>query len=291
MPDEPTDEQSTRLRDRAQSGLNRAQEGSTRLAERTTSAFQRRRQQAQAARERIEEGREQFAGALDLDAGNVEPVQLDDRGEEFGFVPDSEGRQTLAERFADDRPFVDTDDAAVEADPREGVQPRVDPARADEVAADARQEVAAADEFTEPDDLDAEVGAAGVEGVELTETGARRRSARAFEAQTALEEVDAQSDVTAADDGFALTDSAARRSAARGLEDEIAAIEQGELDPASDVRDTGSGFGLAEQPAREVAADQIDADTPDVAVGPGDVELQETGDGGFEASFEREVDR
>lgn len=287
-----SEDSSTRLRDRAQSGLNRAQEGSTRLRDRTSSAFQRRRQQAQEAREAISDGTSDFADALELSPGNVEPVQLDDRGEEFGFVPTEQGRETLAERFAEDRPFVDADDALVEADPREGVRPQVNPDRAADVAADAREQTAADDEYTQPDDLDAEVGAAGVENIELTEAGARRRAGRAFEAETPLESVDPQTDVTpTGDGGFGLNTRAERRAAARGFEDRTDTFGQGDLDPSSDVRETGDGFGLAEGPARELAADRIDADLPDVAVGPGDVELERTGTGDFEASFEREVRR
>ena len=134
-------------------------------ADRATSIFQRRQQQAARAREAIAERRQEFAGTLDLDAGMIEPVQLDDRGEEIGFVPDAGGRETLAERFADDRPFVEPAQALVDADPRDGVLTRTDPEATNEIAAAARADTAADAEFITPEDLDAEVGPGGVEDI------------------------------------------------------------------------------------------------------------------------------
>jgi|GEM_PF-3715693 len=230
---------SSRLRDRASDAIDRARGESTRLREQTTSAFQRRRQQAAQAREAIAEGRDRFADALDIPVGGVEPVQLDDRGEDIGFVPTDEGRDELASRFADDRPFVDADDALVDADPRGGVETMTAPAARPEIAAEAREETAADAEFIQPGDLDAEVGPGGVQDVGLTDQGARRRAGRQFEAETPLSDVD----------------------------------------PASDLRETGDGFGLARDPAREVAAERIDEQTPNLDVGVDDIDLEDTGDG------------
>lgn len=285
---------SDRLRDRAQSEFEQrrqqAQQGSTRLRDRADSVFQQRREQAQRAREAIAEQRDQFGDALGIDGDNVEPVQLDDRGEEFGFVPDESGRGELAADFAADRPFVEADDALVDADPVAGVRTRTDPDAKDDIAARARGEVADEAAFAEPDDFEADVGPGGVESVGLTDTGARRRAGRQFEAETPLETVDPDRDVTADDDGFGLTDPAQRRVAAREFESGLEQFGRGELDPSSDIRDTNGGFGLAEGPTRQVAADQLDEQIDDTTVRPGDIELEDTGDG-FEAIFEREVRR
>ena len=102
--------------------------------------------------------------------------------------------------------------------------------------------------------------------------------------------MDPDRDVTADDDGFGLTDPAQRRVAAREFESGLEQFGRGELDPSSDIRDTNGGFGLAEGPTRQVAADQLDEQIDDTTVRPGDIELEDTGDG-FEAIFEREVRR
>lgn len=281
-------DQSSRLADDTADAADTAE--STRLRDRATTPFQKQRQAVEQRRKRITTRGREFASRLDLGADSVRPVQLNDRGTEFGFVPTGEGRETLAERFAEDREFVDADDALVEAGPRKGIETRTDPDRRDDIAAEARQETAADDEFTEPDDLDVEVGPGGVMDAGLTEQGRRRRAGRQLEAETPLEEVDADADLTQTDDGLGLDTAAQRRSAARGFEDDLDTFEQGSLDGDA-VRETDDGFGLAREPAREAAAARIDADLPDVAVAPDDVTLTETDAGGFEASFEREVQR
>ena len=283
MPD-----QSSRLADDTTDATDTAE--STRLRDRASTAFQKQRQAVAERRERIATRGREFASRLDLGADSVRPVQLNDRGTEFGFVPTGEGRETLAERFADDREFVDPDDTLVQAGPREGVTTRTDPDRLDDIGAEAAQDLAADDEFTRPDDLDVDVGPGGVTDAGLTNQGRRRRAGRQLEAETPLDEVDPAADLTQTDDGLGLDTAAQRRSAARGFEDDIDTFGQGEL-TGDDVRQTDSGFGLAREPAREAAADRIDAQLPDVAVGPDDVTLTETEGGGFEASFEREVRR
>jgi hypothetical protein len=281
-------DQSSRLADETNAATDATE--STRLRDRASTAFQKQRQAVEQRRERIATRGREFASRLDLGADSVRPVQLNDRGTEFGFVPTGEGRETLAERFAEDREFVDPDDTLVEAGPREGIETRTDPDRRADVAGEARQELAADDEFTEPGDLDVDVGPGGVTDAGLTEQGRRRRAGRELEAETPLEEVDPAADLTQADDGLGLDTAAQRRSAARGFEDDLDTFEQGSLDSDA-VRETDDGFGLAREPAREAAAARIDADLPDVAVGPDDVTLEETAGGGFEANFEREVQR
>jgi len=283
MPDE-----SSRLADDTAAATETAE--STRLRDQATTRFQQRRRQFDRREEQIEARGREFADTLDLGADSVRPVQLDDRGEDIGFVPTGRGRETLVERFADDRPFVDADDAMVDANPRGNITTRTDPARADEIAADARADAAADDEFTDPSDLTAAVGPGGVEAVEFTNTGRRRRASRQLEAETPLDEVDPTADLQQADDGLTLDAQARQRSAARGFEDRIDTFEQGEL-TADDVRQTDSGFGLGRTRAREAAADRIDEQVGAVDVGPDDISIEETPGGGFEAGFEQEVDR
>lgn len=290
------DTDSTRLRDQAttafQQQRQQASDTSTRLRDRATTAFQQGRERFKRRREAINDRREQFAGALDLSAEMIDPIQLDERGNEVGFVPDSGGRELLAERFAADRQFVDVDDTLVEADPRKGVRPRTDPDRLDDIAEDAASEFAGADQFAEPGDFDVEVGPGGVTDARLSETGARRRASRQLTAETPLDAVDPTSDIRpTSGGGFELTDTAARRSAARRFEDDFGAIGQGSLDPTSDVRQTDTGFGLAEGPAREVAAAQLDEEVPEVDIGPDDISLELGDDGSYDAAFEGEVRR
>ena len=286
---------SSRLRDRAttefQQRRQQAQSGSSRLQDRATTVFQRRRQQAQRTREAIEDGTAEFADALDLDDEFIRPVQLDDRGEQIGFVPDERGRGRLAERFADPRPFVEPDEALVDADPRRGVRTRTDPAALDRIADRAVSQFAADDEFAEADDFAVEVGPGGVEDARLTSAGERRRASRQFAAATPVDAFDPTVDIEPADDGFALTRAAQRRVAAREFEQDLDVFGRGDLDPDDDIRDTNGGFGLQRGPARQVAARDIDRQLPEIDVGPDDIVLEETETGGFEAVFEREVRR
>jgi len=283
MPD-----QSSRLADDTADATDTAE--STRLRDRASTAFQEQRQAVAERRERIATRGREFASRLDLGADSVRPVQLNDRGTEFGFVPTGRGRETLAERFADDREFVDPDDVLVQAGPREGITTRTDPDRLDDIGAEAAQDLAADDEFTQPSDLDVDVGPGGVTDAGLTDQGRRRRAGRQLEAETPLDEVDPAADLTQTDDGLELDRGADRRAAARRFEDELGAFDSGEL-TGEDVRPTGDGFGLDRGPAREAAAARIDDQLPDVAVGAGDIELTETESGDFEATFEREVRR
>ncbi|RAW44060.1 hypothetical protein DQW50_16165 [Halorubrum sp. 48-1-W] len=327
---EEEEDGSTRLRDRARSAFQeqrqQASEGSTRLRDRATTAFQQRRQQAQRAREAIAEQRDVFAGALELDAGNIEPIQLDQRGSEFGFVPDETGRDELAMDFAADRPFVEPADTLVDADPREGVQTRTDPDATDEIAARARSETAADTDFIQGRDLDVEVGPGGVSGIEVADDRrddvADRTRQELAEDDEFAEPGDFSADVSAQGiERAGLSDQGARRRAGRQFAAETPLREAG----PDDVTATDDGFTLDAEAQRRVAARQFEADlepfgageldpssdiretgdgfglaegpTREVAadqlsdqvgdtVDPADVEL-EPSDGGFEATFER----
>lgn len=296
----PEDDGSSRLRDRATSEFQRrrqqAEAGSTRLRDTAQSQFQRRRQQAQRAREAIDTGRETFAEALDLDDDFIRPVQLDDRGEEIGFVPDKRGRSTLAERFADQRPFVEPADALVDADPREGVLTRTNPDAADEIGERAERDFASGVDFIESEDLEAQVGPGGVEDI-TTRRSRRDDIGQRVATDLAADDPFAEPGDFAVDvgtegiEGARFTSGGRRRRATRQFTETFDEFEEGDLDPESDIRETNGGFGLARGPAREVAAADIDRQLPNIDIGPDDIDLQETETGGFEASFEREVRR
>ena len=244
-----SDDRSNRLRNRSTDTIDRTRGQSTRLRDRADSDFQQRRQRQQQTRSAIDDARGEFASALDLDEDLIEPVQLDQRGESFGFVPGDRGADILAERFADEREFVEPGDAEVDADPRRGVETRVRRDRKDDVRERAAVEFAGEDEFTEPDDLEVQVGRGGVEQIDVTDRGQRRRAGRQFESQ-------------------------------------FETFGPGDLDPDRDIRQTDDGFGLERQPAKRAAAEQFDAEFPDIDITTSDVTLEERSDGSFDASFE-----
>jgi hypothetical protein len=273
----PDGDDSTRLADRARDLGQRAAEGSTRLADRAMTAFERRRRRAQRAREAVDERTSEFADALGLDPGQIEPVQLDDRGEEIGFVPSESGREALVSDFASERPFVEPSEALVEADPREGTQTRVRPAATDDIAERARREFAGEDPFAKPRDFAVDVGAGGVREAEFTDAGQRRRASRQFEGETALEEADPSAEIEQTDEGFRLAGQADDRLAARRFESETETFGSGELDPEADIRETDSGFQLADEPVRELAADRLDEQVTQTDVSPDDVRERDSG--------------
>jgi len=225
---------SSRLRDRATSAFQQRREQAqtavnraSRLRDRAETAFQRRRQQAADAESAVSNRVDSFADALGLDSEFVEPVQLDDRGEEIGFVPTPAGEQQLARNFASERPFVGVDDAIVESNPRSGVTTQVDPGRFDDVAATARQQTAADRQFVEPADIEAEVGVGGVETVGVAPDRQDDIAARQFEATTELADVDPAADVVEQDAGFGLSDSAQRRLGAARIDQQLPDIDVG----------------------------------------------------------------
>ena len=234
--------------------------------------------------------------------------------------------RNVREEFAGEAEFVEPADVDPQVDPRQiAADPRIPQRRRDGVARRARRELAEDDPYAQPDDLELDVGAFGVERARFTDDGARRRAGRQFAADTPLDRVgpggvreidggfalaedqqreiaafefaeqtpvdrfDPQADIGRDDGGFGLRSDAQRRVAARELERELDMFGAGELDPQTDVRPLNGGFGLAEEPAREVAAAEIDREIDEFDIGPDDIELSPTDDGGFEAEFEREL--
>ncbi|MDR9382727.1 MAG: hypothetical protein RI560_13815, partial [Natronomonas sp.] len=87
------------------------------------------------------------------------------------------------------------------------------------------------------------------------------------------------------------TSGAQRRLSARQFESQFDLFGTGELDPATDIRAVDGGYALAQEPAAEIAAADLDAQYDDIDITPEDINLEPTGDGGFEAVFETEVRR
>ena len=227
-----------------------------------------------------------FVERDDVDAG-IDPEAISATP---GVARDRRDRvaQRAREQTAADAQFIEPGDLDADVGARgvSGIEVAED--RRSAVADRTRQQLAAEDPFAEPDDFEAEVGAAGIESAGLTDTGARTRAGRQFEAETPLSSVDPETDVTADGDSFRLGDGAQRRVAARQFEDDLDLFGSGELDPQTDIRDTNGGFGLGEGPARQVAAAELDEQVTDTDVRPGDIDLEETDDGGFEAIFRGE---
>jgi len=288
----PTEANSQRLRDRATSAFQQrkqqAESGVSRLRDRATTPFQQRREQAERAREQLAERRDQFAGALGIDAGNVRAVQLDDRGEQIGFVPDAGGRDALVTDFAADRPFVSPEDTLIDADPIDGTQARVAPDRFDEVESRAVAESAPDIDFVGPDDLDADVGPAGVRGIEIPESRRGAVGRRARQQSAAGRQFVEPDDFDVSVGPTGVTELGIRES----RRDDIAAREfeaetvLDDVDPTRDLVDDGDGFGLSTSAQRRLGARELDAQLPDVDVGVDDITLE---DG--QAVFEREVRR
>ena len=224
--------------------------------------------------------REDVDPGIDPQAISATPGVARDRRDRVG--------QRAREETAADAQFIEPRDLDAEVGARgvSGIEVAED--RRSAVADRTRTQLAAEDPFAEPGDFEAQVGAGGIESAGLSDTGARTRAGRQFEAETPLSSVDPERDVTADGDSFRLGDGAQRRIAAREFEDDLDLFGRGELDPQTDIRDTNGGFGLGEDPAREVAAGQLDERVDDRTVRPGDIELEETDDGGFEAIFRGE---
>lgn len=235
--------------------------------------------------------REQFAGAADFVteqdvAANVDAQAISATPEVARDRRDDVGDRARSKTASDAR-FIEGGDLNVDVGARGVTGLEVAADRRDDVAQRARQGLASEDPFAKPGDFEANVSASGIESAGLTDTGARRRASRQFEAETPLREADAD-DVTATDNGFTLDSGAQRRAAARQFEGDIGLFETGELDPATDITQTDSGFSLGKEPARELAAAKLSEQTGST-VAPSDVELSPTESGGFEAVFEREV--
>lgn len=195
------------------------------------------------------------------------------------------------QEVAADTQFIEPDDLAVEVGAGGVERVETAPDRRDDIADRVQSSVAGEDPFVRPGDVGVEVTETGIADVGLTPSGRRSRAARQFTAETPLEAVDPDTDLTAAGDGFGLRTDAQRRAAARGFEDTLDTFGQGELDPATDLRQTGDRFGLTRPLAREAAADQIDEQVPEVDVGPSDIDLEAVDGGRFEATFSTEVNQ
>lgn len=234
--------------------------------------------------------------------------------------------RNVRQEFAGEADFVEADDVDPRVDGQAiTADPQIPTERRQRVARRARRGLADDDPYAQPDDFETEVGAFGVESAAFTDDGARRRAGRQFAAETPLdtvgpddvretddgftlaeepqrqiaamqfvdetplETVDPEQDIGRDDDGFRLRSDAQRRVAARQFEQELDLFGRGELDPATDIRDMNGQFALGERPAREVAAADIDEQIDEFDIGPDDIELSPTDDGGFEAEFEREL--
>ena len=227
-----------------------------------------------------------FVEREDVDPG-IDPQEISATP---GVARDRRDRvaQRAREQTAADAQFLEPDDLDADVGARgvSGIEVAED--RRSAVADRTRQQLAAEDPFAEPDDFEAQVGPGGIESAGLTDTGQRRRAGRQFEQETPLGAVDPTDDLVRDGDAFALAGGAQRRVAAREFEDDLDLFGRGELDPETDIRDTNGGFGLAEDPAREVAAEQLDERVDDRTVRAGDIDLEETDDGAFEAIFRGE---
>jgi len=227
-----------------------------------------------------------FVEREDVDPG-IDPQEISATP---GVARDRRDRvaERAREQTAADAQFIEPDDLDADVGARgvSGIEVAED--RRSAVADRTRQQLAAEDPFAEPDDFEAQVGPAGIESAGLTDTGQRRRAGRQFEQETPLSAVDPTDDLVRDGDAFGLAGDAQRRVAAREFERDIDLFDDGTLDPESDIRATDSGFGLAEDPAREVAAEQLDERVDDRTVRAGDIDLEETDDGAFEAIFRGE---
>jgi hypothetical protein len=107
--------------------------------------------------------------------------------------------------------------------------------RRDDVANRTRTTLADRSPFTEPDDFAVTVTDRGVDEAMLTPAGERRAAARQFESDTAL----------------------------------------GDVNPDTDLTDTGDGFGLTTDAQRELGALRLDEQVPEVTITPDDVTLED----------------
>lgn len=245
------------------------------------------------SRQRQQQAKADIAEEIDIERRGVGTVDRIGGLDVFLRSPgvDQFGENVAAD-FAGQADFVQPADVDPRVDQQDiEARPIVDPQRRPAVRERATESVAADDQYAKPGDFRAEVGPSGVREIALTDTGARQRASRQFEAETPLFDVDPMADITPTDGGFALGDTAQRRAAARGFEAEYDLFGRGELDPTEDVRAVGEGFGLGRDEVREVAAARIDDQISQFDIGPEDIELRETDAGGFEGVFEREVQR
>jgi hypothetical protein len=239
--------------------------------------------------------REQFASEADfVESGDVDAqVNAQDIAADPQVAPDR--RPAVAQRArratADTLEYITPADLDAQVGAFGVRELGVADDRRDDVASRAAAGLASEDPYAEAGDFSVEVGDRGIKSAGLSDTGARQRAGRQFESETALGDVDPSRDIQAADGGFGLTSGAQRRLTAREFESQFSLFGSGELDPSEDIREVGGGFGLARGPAREVAAADLDRQIGEVDISPDDITLEPTDSGGFEATFETEVQR
>jgi hypothetical protein len=102
--------------------------------------------------------------------------------------------------------------------------------------------------------------------------------------QTALTDVDPQTDLTASGEGFTLDQTAQQRAAAERFESSTPFDDLG----PSDVTLADGQAQLVESRQRELGARQLDDQLPNQTVTASDVQLEDTDDG-LRAVFEEEV--
>ena len=270
-----------------------------------------------------------IAGEIGVDRGGV--ATTDRVGGMNAFLRSSGTQQfaaNLRSDFASAADFVREGDVDPNVDPQAiSADPVVAPGRRDDVAARARSETASDAEYITPADLRAEVGARGVNELQVAENrrddvAQRTREGLASEDPFA-QPGDFEATVTGRGiESAGLTDQGAERRASRQFEAETPLRDV----DTDDVTATEGGFGLDTEAQRRAAAREFESDLSifgsgeldpssdirdtdsgfglaaeparevaaaelseqvDGDVTPGDIELEPADGGGFEAIFER----
>jgi hypothetical protein len=181
----------------------------------------------------------------------------------FDFFLRSSGerqfRQEVQEDFAGPADFVQPQDVEPNIDGQEiSADPQIASGARSRIEQRAESGAASDDEFARAGDFDAEVGPRGVEELQITDQGARRRASRELESETDLSDVDPQQGLRQTDDGFSLSENPRRRLAAQDFEEQT---ELSDVDPQQGLRQTDDGFGLSQGPQRRLAADDFEDET------------------------------
>ena len=207
--------------------------------------------------------RRDVADEVDVDREGVGAV--DRIGQGIDVFLRSVGVRQFGERvqddFASEADFVESDDVAPRVDgQRIAASPQVARDRRPTVADRARQETAADMEFIEGDDLDAQVGAFGVEDIGVRDERRPQIQDRAA-AGLASEDPFAEPDdfeVQVGERGIeaaGLTDDGALRRAGRQFESETPLTA---VDPARDIQPVDDGFGLTSVAERRLTAREFE---------------------------------
>ena len=216
-------------------------------------------------------------GAVDRIRGGIDVFLRSAGVRQFG--------ERVQDDFASEADFVEADDVAPRVDgQRIAASPRVARDRRPAVADRARRETAADMEFIEGEDLDAQVGAFGVEGIGVREERRpqiQERTAAGLASEDPFAAPD-DFDVSVGERGIeaaGLTDDGALRRAGRQFESETAL---GAVDPARDVQPVDDGFGLTSTAERRLTAREFEGQFDLFGSGELDPEtdIRDT-DGGF----------